>query len=271
MGLFLDEESSFTSALGAIVILASWSMFFVAQKSKDESDAENQLRKREKIARDDERRKEIIQRSFDFCYDKMNADLDRIKSSFRQTVSVNSLGVKNYTRFKRDVIEYLLDRFPTARINELKSVDLSAIDVVESVATKIIPQIEKMLSDSTEDIVADTTHNVGLEYEKKCQNILNKSGWFVQLTPKSGDHGVDLIAKRRGVKLAVQCKFSKKPIGNSAVQEVVAGRTHFFADFAVVVAPSGFTSGARTLAASNHVHLIHHDDLRDFNPATWRI
>ncbi|WP_426037901.1 restriction endonuclease [Cypionkella sp. TWP1-2-1b2] len=100
-----------------------------------------------------------------------------------------------------------------------------------------------------------------MEYEKMCANLLQKSGWATQTTPTNGDQGVDLIAKKDNLVWAFRCKLYASQVGNFAVQEVAAGKLHYKADRAAVIAPNSFTSSARALAQSNNVVLLHHDDL----------
>lgn len=101
----------------------------------------------------------------------------------------------------------------------------------------------------------------GEEFEYECMNLLQENGWSVDMTPKSGDQGVDLLARKNSLLVAVQCKNYSNKIGNSAVQEIVAGKEHYHADYAVVVSASGFTKPARELAESNGVVLLHIEDL----------
>lgn len=88
----------------------------------------------------------------------------------------------------------------------------------------------------------------GLALEHLCADRLRELGWEVQTTPVSGDQGVDLVARKGGYIAAVQCKNTAQPVGNGAVQEVFAGKTYYEAHVAAVVAPGGFTPGARQLA-----------------------
>jgi hypothetical protein len=96
----------------------------------------------------------------------------------------------------------------------------------------------------------------GLAFEGECENALRSAHFTVERTPVSGDFGIDLLARKHGLTYAIQCKSHKVPVGVSAVQEAAAGRGHYVADCAVVVASSGFTAQARRLAESNAVLLI---------------
>jgi restriction system protein len=101
----------------------------------------------------------------------------------------------------------------------------------------------------------------GTDYEHLCAALLRKAGWSTQMTKGSGDQGADVIAKRGGRRIVVQCKFYSKPVGNKAVQEVVAAKQFVGADLAIVASNQSFTGSARKLAAANAVLLLHHDQL----------
>lgn len=102
----------------------------------------------------------------------------------------------------------------------------------------------------------------GSEYEAFCAQILRRGGWRVRNTPDSADQGIDLVAEKRRVTLAIQCKRYLRPVGNGAVQEIVAGRALVDARaVAAVITNSGYTRSARELAAANAVMLLHHEDL----------
>jgi restriction system protein len=100
------------------------------------------------------------------------------------------------------------------------------------------------------------------EFEHYCAAVLREMKWRARVTQASGDQGVDIVAEKRGARIVIQCKKYSKPVGNRAVQEIVAGIAHEGADRGVVVAASDYTPAARALAASNEVLLLHHSDLR---------
>jgi len=99
----------------------------------------------------------------------------------------------------------------------------------------------------------------GVEYEQFVANSLCNYGWNAHTTKASNDQGVDVLAEKQGVKIAVQCKFYSSNVGNTAVQEIIAGKEFVQADFAVVVSNADFTNSAKQLASSTNVVLIHHD------------
>lgn len=102
-----------------------------------------------------------------------------------------------------------------------------------------------------------------IEYEEYCKSILIDLGWNAYNTPQSGDQGADIVADKNSVKMVVQCKLYSSPVGNKAVQEVIAAKVYHDADLALVVSNASYTKSARTLANASNVYLLHHDDLKN--------
>ena len=95
----------------------------------------------------------------------------------------------------------------------------------------------------------------GARFEVFVADLFRAMGHRVVLYGGAGDQGVDLIVYPRGERVAVQCKNYARPVGNRPVQEVYAGARHHRCVEAWVVAPAGYTSGARDLAKSTGVSL----------------
>ncbi|OBA71010.1 restriction endonuclease [Mycobacterium sp. 1554424.7] len=96
----------------------------------------------------------------------------------------------------------------------------------------------------------------GVEFEEFVAAQLRSAGWAVTYTASTGDYGVDLIAKRDGACMAVQCKRQAKAVGVAAVQQVVAGALHHRCNQTVVVTNRGFTKAARQLASTHRCRLV---------------
>jgi restriction system protein len=108
----------------------------------------------------------------------------------------------------------------------------------------------------------------GHEYESFVGGRLRLHGWQVTRTPTTGDQGVDLVAERGGIRVAIQCKRSQSAIGNSAVQEANAGAVHYECPLAAVVSDAPFTPAARRLAKTTRVALLHHEQLSSLGSAS---
>jgi len=99
------------------------------------------------------------------------------------------------------------------------------------------------------------------QYEAFCAEELKRHGWDAAVTKGSRDQGVDVVASKAGMRVVIQCKLYSQPVGNKAVQEVVAARNFERARFAVVVSNNSYTTPAQTLASANGVYLMHHREL----------
>lgn len=96
----------------------------------------------------------------------------------------------------------------------------------------------------------------GYQFEVFCAELLRENGFTsVQLTPQSGDQGVDILAEKQGAKYAFQCKHYSSPLGNTPIQEVNAGKTFYKCHVGVVITNSFFTPGAVALAEATGVLL----------------
>ncbi len=97
----------------------------------------------------------------------------------------------------------------------------------------------------------------GYDYETYVAEVLKRKGFRkIEQTVKSGDYGVDLLAKYHGVRYAIQCKYYADPVGGFAVQEAVAGMAFYGCERAMVVTNSCLTKAAGELAEANDVEVL---------------
>ena len=100
--------------------------------------------------------------------------------------------------------------------------------------------------------IEDINRFTGEEFEKFCANILSRNGFSInKLTGGAGDQGVDIIASKEGISYAIQCKRYSKNLGNTSIQEVVAGKSYYKCHVGVVMTNSYFTKKAIALAQAN--------------------
>lgn len=126
-----------------------------------------------------------------------------------------------------------------------------------------INMVDTWAKEASQNLVYDAEKVTPREYEAMCADILRDAGWEARLTKGSGDQGVDIVAQKNGKNVVLQCKRYSYPVGNSAVQEVLAGKSFYKADVAVVVSNQTFTPSAKELAQSSGVLLLHHEMLSD--------
>ena len=103
----------------------------------------------------------------------------------------------------------------------------------------------------------------GEEFEEFLACCFRNLGYTVEMTPKTGDFGADLILYKAGKKTVIQAKRYQGKVGNSAVQEVVSAVKYYGAKDAIVITNSNFTSNAHKLAEANGVQLWGREQLID--------
>ncbi|MCY0877788.1 MAG: restriction endonuclease [Firmicutes bacterium] len=104
--------------------------------------------------------------------------------------------------------------------------------------------------------------DTGADFEAWVADLFTRTGFSVERTPATRDHGADLLLSGMGVRVAVQVKFWTSAVGNHAVQEVVAAKALYKTDAAWVVTNSTFTEQAIVLAKANGVRLIEGNELK---------
>jgi len=172
-------------------------------------------------------------------------------------------------RWQKEISKFVRENLiPTLGTNEQRALSrhmpllLKVVENRVSRATKISPTPREFSNSMTP-----------IEFEAYCAEQLRACGWTAYVTNGSHDQGVDIVAEKDGKRVVLQCKLYSSPVGNGAVQEIVAGKLHENADSAVVVTNTSYTPSARQLANTTRVLLLHHDQLGKLEsllPATQR-
>ena len=163
-----------------------------------------------------------------------------------------------------------LDRFWDSVLSKrfrAESVYISSFE--EATKLKAFQRINKLIAKHTELGGVNSENEVPTnpyEYEGYCRRLLEQLGWKARQTPGSGDQGADVVAEKNNKLAVLQCKLWSQPVGNKAVQEVVAAKAFYSASVAAVVSNMSYTQSAKALAASNGVLLLHHNDLELLEP-----
>lgn len=104
--------------------------------------------------------------------------------------------------------------------------------------------------------IAEIDKMSGTEFEKRVHLLLQKLGYHVEGTAASGDYGGDhVLTDSNGVRTVVQAKRYSKPVGLTAVQEVVAAKARYHCHLAMVITNQTYTRQAKILAKDNGVEL----------------
>jgi restriction system protein len=96
----------------------------------------------------------------------------------------------------------------------------------------------------------------GVEFEDYVARVVRSCGVPVIMTAVTGDWGVDIIVGSRPNRVAIQCKRQSRPVGTSAIQEVVAGAPMQDCTKTMVVTNHEFTPAARKLAELHDCELV---------------
>ena len=265
ISLKIDPESELISIVIFIIfcpiifigLLFFW-IAFVPDKESERLllDAEDKKIKEEK----EEKKADNLLRSFNnknYQRRFVKKHFKVISSAYRNSVTANSFGKKNYKKFYIDLIDFIKEN--SSFIQQLERMerqltwgdpeDSSIIEILEDEMKKNTAKLE--YSDQMDPY----------EYEHFCAEQFNNNNWKAKATQGSSDQGVDVIATKNNITLVAQCKRFKKPVGNKAVQEIVAGIKYYQANKGVVIAPNGFTKSAEKLAEANQILLIHHSEI----------
>ena len=108
----------------------------------------------------------------------------------------------------------------------------------------------------------------GYQFEKTCAELFRSYGYDVEVTKKARDQGADLIVSDDEDRTVVQTKRQQTPVGNWAVQEVVAAKALYKANRAIVITNSSYTPQAVSLAHANDVELLDRGDLASLLAST---
>ncbi len=105
----------------------------------------------------------------------------------------------------------------------------------------------------------------GADFEAWVTEVLNAASIPAENIQHTGDFGVDVVATVDGTRVGIQVKRYASSIGNSAVQEALAGSGYHDCALAAVVTQSTYTRAAREQAdrARVPVLLVDRENIHD--------
>ncbi|GEM_PF-4679459 len=96
-----------------------------------------------------------------------------------------------------------------------------------------------------------------LDFEKEVARIYQKHGYRAQLTPRTGDRGVDIILTGQdNNKVIVQCKAKQSYVGPATVRELIGTMHDWQVTKAVLVSLNSFSSEARQLGEKHNIECV---------------
>ena len=99
---------------------------------------------------------------------------------------------------------------------------------------------------SGDDEVIDIDKMDGATFEHFCADLLRVNGWTdVQITPASGDHGIDITAEKDDIKWGFQCKrWNGTKVDAVAIGQTYKGKALYECDMVAVITTSTLTAQA---------------------------
>ena len=155
------------------------------------------------------------------------------------------------------------DKFNKVCLSGISLKDLS--NCLEALSQRLLSKVKRYRS--SESYKKAHQSDVSFEnlspydYEKQVAKSLSEMGWDTKVTKASGDQGCDVLVVKEKTRVALQCKYWSKPIGNKAVQEINAAKSFYNAQYAAVVSNQSYTPAAKLLATKLKVALLHHSQL----------
>lgn len=101
------------------------------------------------------------------------------------------------------------------------------------------------------------------EFEYEIASLYSVMGYKVDVTPCTGDGGVDIWLEKDGNKIAVQCKRYSGAVGPSVVRSLYGVMVHTNASQGIVVTTGTFTDGAYRFAQLKPIKLVDIDGILD--------
>lgn len=99
------------------------------------------------------------------------------------------------------------------------------------------------------------------EFERFVAYLFRQRGYKVQVTPHSGDEGIDLWLRKKGKSAVVQCKHVKGMVGQPVVRDLFGVLGHTGAGEAYLVTSGRISSPARRWAAGKRIRLVDGQEL----------
>ena len=107
-------------------------------------------------------------------------------------------------------------------------------------------------------------HMEGHDFERWCAALLKRNGFTsVEVTQRSNDQGVDIVAVKDGIRYAIQCKCYSSELGNKPIQEVHTGKYIYHCQVGAVMTNCYFTTGAKEAADATGTLLWDRDKLKE--------
>ncbi len=206
---------------------------------------------KEQERRNTEQRRQDLLRRQDLAKKQLIVEIERHRAALTRNLE---RAIK-----KNDYGKVIEDNTSQACYDFYRSFNLDVKIDEEKIIFEHLKILEAKDRESGFDI--NTIPTDGHEFETWVANGLNKFGWDAKVTAATGDQGIDVIAKKNGKTIGLQCKLLKSSVGNKAVQEAFTGKTFYQTDAVGVMSNAPYTPSAQKIATDTGVKLLSHHDI----------
>lgn len=211
-------------------------------------------------------RRADLERRFD---ELVGSHVHALAAQRAQKVTIDPYGGMEFEAWEKHFRQEFLPKHVLGFLGPVSPEDAPFVEHLIARLEAIVERIQDAAEVAELEVDVETLDGVG--YEHHCARLLTQGGWNATVTKTSGDQGVDIVAERDGFRAVIQCKKYSKPVGNDAVQQVIAGREMYpGARGMVVVSNQPFTRSARALARQCSVLLLSHAQLGVLIPEDFR-
>lgn len=194
----------------------------------------------------------------DYFLNIQDMDLDDCMFSYLSIKDINHESFKSFSEFvyylmykeKLDANRGYINNFYTLLPYYQKNKEIK-----QAALRKRNLEKELVFGEKANINVDDIDMMSGVEFELFLANYFSSIGYETEVTKSSGDQGIDIILRKDEISIGVQAKCYSGSVGNSAIQQAVAGKLFYHLDKVMVITNSIFTSSAIELAQANDVIL----------------
>lgn len=232
----------------------------LAEQIARETEQRKEKERREKEAEEDERAKEVLKVA-ELIKPLVEPYIDKLLLKKKQLVKIDDYGNEDYSAFYQE-----LSYFADSNVYGKCKFSLFQEDLVILAISFLITFHNDFFQPQNNNVfnVQNLESCTPIDFEHGCADLLQRTGWTTRVTQASGDQGIDIIATYGNLKAVFQVKKYSQPVGNSAVQEIIAGKAFENAHVAAVVTNATYTASAKQLANATGVFLLHYSELPSF-------
>jgi HJR/Mrr/RecB family endonuclease len=113
------------------------------------------------------------------------------------------------------------------------------------------------------DLAGNVCSMTAIAFKEFIANLFREMGYAVEITPGTGDNGIDLLLRKNNQLIAVQCKRLSSPVGEPVVRDFYSALMSSGAQSGYLVTTSTFTSHAYSFAEGKRFQLVDLEALMD--------